>query len=129
MSGFIVEMRNKLTFFRPVALFLAAPLAVKVSIAPAVAVMCLIVISGLGLWANYELIRSLQSMQAIKMPALSSVNEIQVRLGGVYAGINKSFVWASAGYKEKRIAELDGAIVEELRSIDGLIESQIKSEI
>jgi methyl-accepting chemotaxis protein len=98
-----------------------APIAFKVAAAPLVAGLCLAAVAGLGLWANHGLTQSLRGLQATTLPALTTTNELQKRIGAVYAGTNQSFSWVGAKYPEQRIDQLDKQLLAELAAVNKLL--------
>ena len=101
-----------------------ARIGVKVALAPMITMLCLVLVTGLGLWATRDLSSSLRAMQSSTLPALATTNELQHRIGAAYANTNKSMAWTGAEFPAARIEALDKTLAEELGVIADLIKAQ-----
>ncbi len=86
----------------------------KVALAPTVGVACLIVIGGLGLFANQQIAGSLTQLTGSDLPRLTRLQAAELGLANVNALLNQSLAWEGAGYKEDRIATLDKQVAAEI---------------
>ena len=104
----------------------------KVAMAPAVGVMFLLFVGGLGLYANDKLGHALVVLSETRMASMQTINRLDKRLETLNTMVNQSLAWEGAGFKEERIAKLDKQITADLANyaeeIDGLIKSSTTSE-
>jgi methyl-accepting chemotaxis protein len=98
-----------------------AAIGVKVSLAPAVGVLCLAFMGGVGWYANVTLGDSLSALANERMPQVIRFNELRDEVVAVNKLISQSLIWEGAGYKAERIAELDTRIRAELERVDTLV--------
>ncbi len=98
-----------------------AAIGLKVSMAPAVGVLCLAFMGGVGWYANVTLGDSLSALAEERMPRVIRFNELQHEVVSVNKLISQSLVWEGAGYKAERIAELDRRVRAELDRVGTLI--------
>ena len=98
-----------------------AAIGVKVSMAPAVGVLCLAFMGGVGWYANVTLRDSLSTLADERMPRVIRFNELRDEVVAVNKLISQSLVWEGAGYKAERIAELDRRVRAELDRVGTLV--------
>ncbi len=79
----------------------------KVTLAPAVAVVCLAAIGGVGLQANRELGDSTTLIGRQTLPSVIGVNELDRDLRTLEIDLNRSMAWEGAGFKAEKIKALD----------------------
>jgi methyl-accepting chemotaxis protein len=101
-----------------------ARIGIKVALAPLVAMLCLVAVALLGLWATRDLSSSLRALQAETLPTLATASELQRRIGAAYATANQSLAWTGAEFPAARIEALDKALAAELTAIEALIKAQ-----
>jgi methyl-accepting chemotaxis protein len=101
-----------------------APIGVKIALAPLMAMLCLVAVAALGLLANRDLTLSLRGLNETTLPTLTTANEVQRRLGEVFAQTNQSLVWAGADFPAQRIDALDKAVAAELAATAKLLKDQ-----
>jgi len=94
-----------------------ASVAVKVAIAPLTAIACLLLVGLIGIWCSRDLMASMRDMRAHTLPSLTSMNNLQRRLGAVVAATNQSLAWTGAEFPVERIAALDKDTTAELQAI------------
>jgi methyl-accepting chemotaxis protein len=90
------------------------PVGLKVSVAPAIGVVCLAVIGGLGLYANRKISSSLDELATQELPRLVRQQAAELDLANINARMYQSLAWEGAGYYEDRIAKLDKEVAAEL---------------
>ncbi len=101
-----------------------ARIGIKVAVAPLVAMLCLVAVATLGLWATRDLSSSLRALQAETLPTLATASELQRRIGAAYATANQSLAWTGAEFPAARIEALDKGLVAELSAIEALLKAQ-----
>jgi methyl-accepting chemotaxis protein len=99
----------------------------KVAMAPLVAIVCLLAVGLIGAWSTRDLVTSLQGLQARTLPSLASMNDLQRRVGAVFAATNQSLAWTGAQFPTARIAELDKATMTELAALKQKIAQESES--
>ena len=98
-----------------------AAIGVKVSMTPAVGVVCLALMGMVGWYANVTLGDSLSALAEKRLPRVIRFNELQGEVVAVHKLLSQSLVWEGAGYKAERIAQLDSRIRAELDRVGTLI--------
>jgi methyl-accepting chemotaxis protein len=88
------------------------------------AMLCLVGVAALGLAANRDLTASLRGLNDATLLSLATANEVQRRLGAVFAKTNQSLAWFGAEFPAQRIEALDKSIVDELAAIAKLLMDQ-----
>lgn len=101
----------------------------KIAMAPLLATVCLLMVGILGTWASLDLMSSMQIVRVQTLPSLTSMNDLQRRLGAVVAATNQSLAWTGAEFPAERIAALDKETVAELQAIEGAISHETASSI
>ena len=91
-----------------------ASVGVKVALAPALAVVCLLLVGGLGLFANQRLAHSLATLGEGNVPQIAAAGRLAGQLAGINGSVNQSLAWEGVGFKEDKIKALDGDIVKRL---------------
>jgi methyl-accepting chemotaxis protein len=93
---------------------LNASVGAKVSVAPIVAILCLMVAGGIGFFANDRLSKSLSGLAEVSVPRVAQAGQLARRISVINAQVNQSLAWEGAGYKAARIEALDKTIRAEL---------------
>jgi methyl-accepting chemotaxis protein len=106
-----------------------ARIAVKVALAPGFAILCLLVVGGVGLWANTRANRTLETITGERMVAIERATDVQARLTEIYASVNQSLVWEGAGMKAETIAALDERIGASFGQLGKLVETQASDPV
>ena len=91
-----------------------SPVAVKVALAPAFAIACMIGVGALGLAASGRLSASLAELSDLRMPKVVAANQLQGRLQTLREHLNQSLAWEGAGFPEPAIRKLDAGILHDL---------------
>jgi len=87
----------------------------KVTLAPLFAMACLIIVGGLGYYANLTLSGQLKSLAEEHFPRAEKAAAMYQKLAELNAKVNKSLAWEGAGFKAETIASLDRSIDDDLR--------------
>jgi methyl-accepting chemotaxis protein len=98
-----------------------APIAIKVALAPLLAMGGLALVAALGMWSTGDLTGRLQGVTDVTLPRLESLSDLERRLGAVHAGINQSLAWTGAQYPSERVEQLDKRLLTELKALDQLL--------
>lgn len=90
------------------------PIGGKVAAAPIFCGLCLVVVGGLGLYANRQIASTLSLLSQVDLPRLERIRDSELGLSRVNALLNQSLAWEGAGIKTEKIAQLDALVVERL---------------
>lgn len=106
--------------------FKDASVAVKVALSPAIAVLCLVAVGGLGLWATKGLSDSLETIEHGTLPSVIAMSDLQRRLGTAHALTNQSLAWTGADFPTARVEALDKRTLADLKGLDGAFEEILR---
>jgi methyl-accepting chemotaxis protein len=101
-----------------------ARIATKVAVAPVFAIVCLVMVGGLGVWANARANRALETITGPRMSALEVVADLERQITGLNAALNQSLVWEGIELKAELIAALDARTAAEFQRTAALIDAQ-----
>jgi methyl-accepting chemotaxis protein len=87
-----------------------ASLGAKVTVAPIVAILCLMVAGGIGFFANDRLSKALSGLAEVSVPRVAQAGQLALRMSMINAAVNQSLAWEGAGFKSARIEALDKRI-------------------
>lgn len=90
------------------------PIGGKVAVAPIFCGACLVVVGGLGLYANRQIASTLTSLTQSDLPRLDRLRDSELGLSKVNALLNQSLAWEGAGIRAEKIAQLDALVLEHL---------------
>ncbi|MDH4449882.1 MAG: hypothetical protein QE265_04725, partial [Rhodoferax sp.] len=85
--------------------------ATKVALAPAIAILCLILVGTIGYMANGSLSETIVDLGEKRVPRIVNNAQLSERITGIHALVNQSLAWEGAGYKASMIEALDLHIV------------------
>lgn len=88
--------------------------AMKMALAPAFAILCLVMVGLIGFIANERLSGSLINLGEQRVPRIVSNSELSEQITSIHALVNQSLAWEGAGYKADKIEALDKRIIGEL---------------
>ncbi|MBS0491503.1 MAG: MCP four helix bundle domain-containing protein [Proteobacteria bacterium] len=94
-----------------------ASVGLKLALAPAFAILCLVVVAATGLLANTRLGEALVELGQQRVPSIASVGELDRDLRTVHTQVTQSMAWEGAGYKAEKIAALDKQVLDRLVSL------------
>jgi methyl-accepting chemotaxis protein len=100
-----------------------ASVGVKVALAPAAAILCLLVVGGIGLLANARLSASLVEIGQQQVPRIAAAGQLNQQLAAMHAQVNQSLAWEGAGFKADKIEALDKTIAHQLKSYGAAIKA------
>ena len=101
-----------------------ASIRTKVALAPAFAILCLLIVAGMGLWASDSADRTLAQINTQRMPALGVAADFERGIATLHASVNQSLVWEGAGAKAETVAALDKRIAQDFEALGKVIEAQ-----
>jgi CHASE3 domain sensor protein len=101
----------------------------KVTLAPVFAILCLLLVAGMGLWANISANHTLEQINKERMPALRLAAALERKIATIYASVNQSLVWEGVGVKAETIAALDMRIGKTFDELATLIDAQSNSMV
>ena len=96
------------------ARFQNLPIAAKVALAPALVLLCLVVLAGVGHYFQQQSAQAMQRYSAQTVPYMKSVAALKQRTAQLDAMVMRSLAYEGSGMKAKRIEALDKAIAAEL---------------
>lgn len=88
-----------------------APVGVKVALAPALAVLCMLLVGSLALMAQVSLARSVAVLGETRVPLIATAGALAQEVTTLHTQVNQSLAWEGVGFKAERIAELDRAVL------------------
>jgi methyl-accepting chemotaxis protein len=91
-----------------------APIAVKVALAPAFAIACLVVVAFVGWLANRTLTEDLKSVGGAGVARVVNAQGFDTRLTELHQGMYQSLTWEAVGQREDKIKDLDAHLTKEL---------------
>jgi methyl-accepting chemotaxis protein len=91
-----------------------ASVGVKVALAPALAIVCMLLVGGLGLFANHRLAYSLAALGEGNVPQIATAGQLAQQIASINGSVNQSLAWEGVGIKEDKIKALDQDIVKRL---------------
>lgn len=97
------------------------PVAVKVALAPGLAIVCLAAVGLIGFVANERLSASLISLGEEGVPRIVATGALLEELASIHASVNQSLSWEGAGFKEAKIKALDNKIFARLEAYGGKV--------
>jgi methyl-accepting chemotaxis protein len=106
-----------------------ASIRTKVALAPAFAILCLVIVAGMALWTNTRAVRTLGQIKNERMTALALAALLERKIAQVNASVNQSLVWEGAGVKAEIIAALDKRIPLDFDETAKLVEAQADSAL
>ena len=90
------------------------PIAIKVALAPAVVLLCLVVLVLVGRSAQRDAAAALQRLSDETLPHVQAMVQLKVRTAKLDAMVMRSLAYEGAGMKAKRVEQVDKAITAEL---------------
>jgi len=88
--------------------------AVKVGLAPAFAVLCLVLLGAVALVSNARLTESLTEVGDVRVPRIAATGALSTELVGIHAGVNQSLAWEGAGFKADKIEAYDKLLTDRM---------------
>jgi methyl-accepting chemotaxis protein len=99
-------------------------IGIKVALAPAFTILCLLIVAGLGLLGNASATRTLGSVSKVSMPALTLAVDLERKAAAIHSNVNQSLVWEGAGAQAASIAALDKRIAASMDELGALLSAQ-----
>jgi len=97
----------------------------KVGLAPAVALLCLVVVSTVSLLGNASLLGAFQTVTAHHVPRLLQVKELDSQLKDLQRSLMQTLAWEAAGQQARLIEELDKRINRDLKSFQQRLADEV----
>ncbi len=88
------------------------PIAYKVAVAPAIALVSLLVLGIAAFIANQRLSASLSDVGLNRVPQIIQSEALSEKLTAIHASVNQSLAWEGAGFKAANIEALDKKILD-----------------
>jgi methyl-accepting chemotaxis protein len=105
------------------------PVGIKVAVAPAIAVMSLLVLGTVAWLANSELnqtIKDITEKTLVRQEKTLSLKNDAIELSAL---INKSLAWEGAGYKAEQIQKLDTEITKKTNALSESLRNQADDDL
>lgn len=99
--------------------------ATKMAVAPAFAIICLVLVGLTGIVANQRLSAALVTLGDERVPSIVAVAALSEQVTAVHALVNQSLAWEGAGYKEDKITALDKSIAARLDTYKGALQKKL----
>jgi len=96
--------------------------AVKIGLAPAFAVVCLLLLGAVALVSNARLTESLVDVGDVRVPRIAEAGALSAELVTIHAGVNQSLAWEGAGFKADKIEAFDKLLTERMAQYSKALE-------
>jgi methyl-accepting chemotaxis protein len=106
-----------------------ASVGVKVALAPVLAIVCMLLVGGLGLFANHRLAVSLGTLGEANVPQIAIAGQLAQEIASINGSVNQSLAWEGVGIKEDKIKALDQDIVKRLDAYSKALSAAIESSV
>ncbi|MCR5867239.1 MAG: methyl-accepting chemotaxis protein [Aquincola tertiaricarbonis] len=103
--------------------FRNASIGVKVSLAPAFAILCLVVVAAVGWLANRSLTQELQDIGGEGVARIVKAEDFAQQLTFLHQQIYQSLTWEAIGQRAELIKQLDDAIVVQLKDFETAVQA------
>ena len=107
------------------ARILDAAVALKVALAPTIAILCMALVGGIGFVANERLSSSVITLGKDVVPSIVQDGVLSEQITAIHAMVNQSLAWEGAGYKAVKIEALDKRIVAQLVQYKSAVEKRL----
>ena len=91
-----------------------ASIGLKVTLAPAFAIVCLAVVAAVGWLANRGLTRELQAIGGDGVERIVNAEALAVQLTEIHQRVYQSLTWEAVGQRPEKIKELDDGLAKEI---------------
>lgn len=105
------------------------PVGVKVALAPAVAIVGLVVVGAIGLTANLWLGQALSSLGQGRVPKVIAVTGFDTRLRELHTLVNQSLAWTALGMPEGVVAQIDKRLATQLDFFGRRVEESVEQAL
>ena len=93
-----------------------ASIGLKVSLAPAFAIACLVIVAGLGWWANRVLTTELKEVGGAGLTRIVDAQAYARQLTELHQAVYQSIAWEAVGQRADRIKAFDEALLSQLKA-------------
>ena len=90
---------------------------IKITLAPAVAIICLLVLSTVAWMANDELNQNITTLTSETIVQKEKLAQVKLNLVTLSRLVNQSLAWEGAGFKAEQIALLDADILQRTKDM------------
>lgn len=104
-----------------------APIGIKVSLAPAFAIVCLVVVAIVSWVSMRSLGQELKVVGEVSIERVVSAQALATKLTSLHQKMYQTLTWESIGIRPESIVELDAKIVKELEAFDADIKTAAAS--
>ena len=109
------------------AFFRNLPIGAKVALAPAIAIVCLLLVAVTAHLTNRATREAVDALHHESMPELARTAELKLRLARLDALVMRSLAFEGSGMKAKRIKAVDYQIAAELKALPAYV-TELKSK-
>jgi methyl-accepting chemotaxis protein len=100
-----------------------ASIGIKVSIAPAAAIVCLVIVAAVGWIANRVLSAKVQTIGGAGIARIVQADVLANQLAEVHQRVYQSLTWEAIGQRPEKIKELDDGLLKQIDSFDQRVKS------
>jgi len=100
-----------------------ASIGLKVSLAPAFAILCLAIVAGAGWWANRSLTAELHAVGGVGMSRIVDADAYARQLTELHQAVYQSLTWEAVGQRADKIKAFDGALLAQLKAFQSTLKS------
>ena len=93
-----------------------ASIGLKISIAPGVAILFLVVVAGVGWWANRSLSQDMRVIGGERIARVVEAQSFAHQLAGLQQRVYQTLTWEAVGQRPEKIQELDAELLKDLES-------------
>jgi methyl-accepting chemotaxis protein len=97
-------------------------IGLKVSLAPAFAIACLVVVAGLGWWANHALTADLQAVGGQGVTRIVHADAYARQLTQIHQAVYQSLAWEAVGQRPDTIKAFDDALLQQLKAFQATLQ-------
>jgi methyl-accepting chemotaxis protein len=100
-----------------------ASIGLKVSLAPAFAILCLVFVAGLGWWDNRALSAELNSVGGVGMSRIVDAGAYARQLTELHQAVYQSLAWEAVGQRADKIKAFDDGLLAQMKAFQSTLKS------
>ncbi len=100
-----------------------ASIGLKVSLAPAVAIVCLVVVAAVGWLANRSLTAELRQLGGDGVNRIVNAQAFAVQLTEMHQALYQSLAWEAVGQRADKIKALDDGLLKQIAAFQGTLKA------
>ena len=99
-------------------------IGLKVALAPAFAITCLVIVAALGWWANQALTAGLRAVGGPGVARIVSADGYARQLTQIHQAVYQSLAWEAVGQRPEKIKAFDDALLAQLKSFQATLQRE-----